>query len=678
MKKMLSLRSIVKNQCNTPIDVGEVKPEKKNRDCFFFESLHVETQNEKVATMLNSKQQTELLYALTYVMKSCECNSDCLQHISRITELLESPSQVIEFAAVTILQQIAKKYPKEVLRQSYGEILQRLMFFPSEEYAELICILLPNISPDDFNGRLLPILLEMLKSDEKFQLCASLILVSCTFNADDLTDEVFFVFLDSKALVTHYLLEITQKAIAVHGQSWFKSFFLPHLTTLSNSKEYSRPGIVRTVLTLCTEFSDPNVYSFLLSAFAWGSYSEVVAAEILNNCEFIMQTKKSEFGPKLKEFAMKLQQSQEIKIRVRVIDIISKHEQILYGSENHLRQFIKNAAEDPALPVKAAFLSRIEIFSQMASNNNIKELIFKYFTNFFGETNEEIRSLLLTSKYYSIIGAPKLTFLLPNFIRFTQSAGDRWRHFASCISHFVNFPDEVVTVGMKAMAGVLNQAVAKSPFALAESCFMFYTRLTCLVKGQYFDWLAQTVLRTYGQSKMHQLRAHYFRLTYILGYTLPYEIFKNSMWPQVLAIARDPVASVRVAFLRAAPKFFDYFRQQGEEEARRNLALLYQSFAQDEDPYVKSVFTQMPKKVMSRHSSDNEARIGSMQNIISGSTLPNLAKAAAANKKPIKPSPMKTLAQGQKFKNRSNSLSGKKGVANFTTKRGTGPVRYPR
>jgi len=64
---------------------------------------------------------------------------------------------------------------------------------------------------------------------------------------------------------------------------------------------------------------------------------------------------------------------------------------------------------------------------------------------------------LLTSYYNSLLGAAKLTFLLPHFIRFAQNTGDKWRQFSSCISLFLKFPDDTVKAGMKAMATTINQ-----------------------------------------------------------------------------------------------------------------------------------------------------------------------------------------------------------------------------
>lgn len=673
---MLSLKKIIENQCDTGTDTGEAKLEKKDNDKFLQKSLHTVTQDDKITILLKSNQQTEVLYALTYVMKSCEKGDDCLHHLPKITELMESTSQVLEYAAVTTVQAFAKKYPRDVLHISYDKILTRFMFFPSEEYMEIICILLPNITPDNFNGRLLPILIEMLKSDEKFQYSAAKILTLCTFNSENLTNEVFLQFLESQILVSNYLLPITQKAIAANGQQWFKTFLLPHLTTLSNSKEYSRVGVVKTVLTLCTEFNDTGVYSFLLSAFAWGSESELVAAEILDNCEFIMQTKKSEFGPKLKDFAMKLQQSSDVSLRIRVLDIISKHEQILYGSETHIKQFIKNAAEDQSIDVKAEFLSHIEIFFQLAPNNNIKEQIYKYFIDYFAESDEVIRELLLQSKYYSLLGAAKLTYMLSSFIRFAQLSGDKWRQFATSVHIFINFPDETVISGMKAMAAAINQAISRSPFALADSCFGFYTRITYLVKPQHYDWLAQTVIKTYAQSKSHQLRALYSQLAFILGSALPFDIFSDTLWPPVYALSHDPVASVRVSFLRALPKFSDYFKQQGDDETGRAIATMYLSFGNDPDPYVKYVYAQLPKKTINRHNSEIEAKIDCAQSFSSGSTLPNLVKGGGSKKPPQKPTPANTLIQNHKFKTKAKSLSIKTGVPGIGCKRPVIPHRF--
>ena len=621
---MLSLKKLIKEQSGPGIDIGDRKPVAQP-ESLNSKPLSNENEENPLVKLLKSSSQSEVLFALSQIQNECSKNPFYVQFIKLVTDLFSSPtSRMLDYAIITTLDKLAVIYPKQVARESYQTIFEQIQKLPAVEFVSCFLKILPHVDTNTIKSLVSQILV-FLKSSEEYQFAACLILEGIPFNQAYITNNVFTQFLQSPILVTKYLSGIIKKSINLFGEKWINSFLIQQLTTVANSKDFARAGSVRAFLQNVKQFTERNSYSFLLSSFSWGQASEHVAIEILENCDYILKNKKTEFGSKLKDFALKSQNSPDKTIRVRVIKAVVDMPQLL-PTDNNVRSFIKNACEDPTPEVRCTFIENIMKISTVFPSAETKEQIFHFFVSFFNDTNESVRSLLTTTVYYTKLGNQKLQHLMPSFIRFAtsnmvttdvlsgasrgsilvnqpkalvQKVSVKWRHFAACVRLYNSFPDAAVISGMQSMTNAVNQVTARSPHALKETCLTFYTRVFYIAKPEQLEWLTNTVVSFFAYSENYALREMFIIIAYTMCFCMKYDLFIEKVWTIVTSLSNDSVPSVRAQLATMLPRYMTFFKQQSDQSMERGVVVLNNALACDEDPYVHAAWEKAQNSLSS-------------------------------------------------------------------------------
>jgi len=659
---MFSLSDFISKNNGGVSDIGDRKPNRiETENAEEGEYFRMVDSYEKLKYFLNSRSQSLILYALSKFSVLCEKDSKYLTLLGSIIPILSQSQQTTEYAALSALKRIAYSNPKQIVAECLSGLLTRIKICPASEYVQLLSIIMPYISVDMLKNTFFPCILEMLKLDEMYQHAACNLLIVFPLDSISLTTDSFSLLLTSVILVSMYLDQIVKKCIMFFGENWISNVLVRQLISLSNSKENIRAGSLRAILHSTQQLSDRNVYSFLLSGINWAHTNDSVALEILESSELILKHKKAEFQSKLRDIAMKLTQSSDKNTRIRIIKIMCDCPSIFSGSEAHLKTALKNLSDDSNPEVKSAFLTKISMISSLSSSNVIKDLLLNAFISFFSDSSKQIKLLLCSSNFYSMLGNQRIQYIITSFIRLLSTPPDNWRLVSEWIKTFVTFPDDSVLHSLQTAVTSVNSCVSKYPFALSEHCTTFYIRISNSASSddQTMDWIITTLVRTFARSKNHALRSLFVKISNAILYQIPHEKFNTSLWPSISMFADDPVAYVRVTLLRFLPKFRNYFKQQGDSIMDSRLIHIFKSFEDDSDDFVQVTRTEIENQMYSKSfgsADDDLSLLGSFPT--DQGSLPSLSK---TRKKSIvsSASPIQTPQIIQRGRNRTNSLSHK-------------------
>jgi hypothetical protein len=491
---------------------------------------------------------------------------------------LESHPIEIEFATIHCFTQLSQAIPVAFAPIILQPILDRLRRSPAIEYIHCLTPLMSVLSPDIVRHQLLESILELLKLSEAHQFAAGELLLLTPQLCGD--SDFFAAILSVPIVVTHYLAKAIKIMPRSSNLTWFENALPKQMLPQANSFSQIRHGCFRALISVLDFADSQQIHLFLMTAFGWASNSENVALVIAENADILSAYHNGEFQAKVRDIALRVSKLTAISVRVRLCEIYAANPVFYLSSDAHFGRVYKGLAEDPEIDVRLSFIKSFQALYTRCQSVQLTDLLFSLFLSFFSSSDRRIHHALVNNpNSYLSLNASKINALLPGFLRICEGLV-QWRLIVSAVAIFLNFPADCVSSSWRAMGAILKVKHVLSPFALSDAITTFYLKV-------FFVTQDEEVLVTplsLARAPAHQFRSFFIKFAAIFGHVQPMGVFVDELWPAALALAQDPVLSVRYIFLRCAGQFHDDFVKGGLQADLKNLTTVFMMMGTIEDP----------------------------------------------------------------------------------------------
>jgi hypothetical protein len=247
----------------------------------------------------------------------------------------------------------------------------------------------------------------------------------------------------------------------------------------------------------------------------------------------------------------------------------------------------KGLTEDSAIEVRKSFVQNFHLCYSKCTSCELKDRLFSWLLPYFSMSDREIgESLIQNRAIFQVIGTAKITAMLPQFLKVIQSLR-RWRVTASAIAILTELPGETIRQFCTQICGVVHDQFAQYPAPLRQSAITFYSAVAAQTDPGDFALL---LVSSFRRSPRHKLRSFFVELIQFVIPLIPVNILNEILWPNVVSLVEDPVASVRVSLLQSLQPFRKLLRQLSLIEAEQLLLGTMAILADDADPYVHAVW----------------------------------------------------------------------------------------
>jgi hypothetical protein len=547
-----------------------------------------------------------MLWAISTIPKLVMADRRALAILPNLTNLFLNPSPSIEYAAISCCIAICRWNGNCAISHVLDPVLRRLSESPAVEYVRCLEQLIPVMSREVVQQRILAIALGFAKMSEGHQFAAGEILVILPFSMIEFTHGDFLSLLNSSVIVANYLVALVLTLGRRMRPNWVETILPKALILQANSFAHMRPGVVEAILSVLDRVDAQQAYVCCMSAFGWAANNEPVAVVLVDKADCLAQMRNGEFAAKLKDLGARLAQSTSGAIRVQLCSICARNPNTFLSSQVHFRRVIRLLAENSAINVRVAFVKNFHLLFSRTSSAHLKDMLFSYLLPYFSSEDDAIIDALFENSFlYLALKAIRINAILPYFLSIVDSL-KRWRTIASAISIFLGFPEEIVQQSWRQMASLVKKRMSSSPHALASAAVNFYLTLADHTpEEELIPYLFE-----YTQSSQHQLRSFYFKVIVAVANSLSISTFMERLWPAAIRLAEDPVASVRITFLNVSGQLRRLFAQNFLSTAEMAITKMSMVMSKDSDPFVQLMCRECCECFKTSVTlSENESRI---------------------------------------------------------------------
>lgn len=541
---------------------------------------------DRISLALDSGSQPHELWALSTLAKICPTEYRVVQLLPAVIRLLSGNSQNMEFAAVCCCTDLALHCGERVSAQLAPALIERLKIFPGEEYVTCLSHCIPFLGDGFINDVIFPVCRQFLTMDRTFQYAAAEILLVIPFRAVGMTETILVdSILPGEVVSAEYIPRLVMKAAEYFGRDWMATLMPKRLVMQANSFQNMREGVVRVLLTYVDKIEETGAYLFLMAAFGWAGTNEGVALSLIERADDISKRRGGEFSGKVREIGIRLAQNGS-KHAPKLFGIYAKNPVTFLSTDSSVRYLCKGVA---TAAVRRAFIENFHLLYGRAAKASMKETLFSFLLPAFSASDADTKEALIANNaMYVVIGASKVHTVLGPFIKIAESMTS-WRLLEKAISICSSFPDDVYVSEWMNIATFVNNAVIKSPFALARRTVGCYQKMMCKANE---DQMSFFLVDKFAASRKHQFRSLFVKFAAGLCFCMTVDTFKAIWWPKLIACSKDPVNSVRCALIKYMEIFRMCFAKQRCKQEEKDAVAIFMGMGRDTDPLVQTVWRQ--------------------------------------------------------------------------------------
>ena len=460
--------------------------------------------------------------------------------------------------------------------------------FPAVEYAEFLGACLHDCDSDFIQSVVLSRVQSYFTKNEGFQHAASVILKMWPFDKVRVVPGVIEGFLRSQVFVVGYLADVLTSGS--FDMNWRRNGLPSMLMPIVNSHPEMREGAIKAVLGGMPNIEGNGIHLFVMAAFSWMATNEVIGMVLLENSGTLLAKKSTEYCTRLREMALKIANSSQRELRVKLPSCLAKNKCVFEGSKAGLKVVLKVITADRDPGVRLAFLRNYLAYDAIFNLRPEKDEMLRMFMPFLNDSSIRVQAFLAGClEIYLSFGA-QLKTVLPSFIRMTGSL-PKWRLVQKGIQTFMNMPEDIISgFGCQMLNQVLD-IFEKWPNPLTDRFLELLSRVLEMTPTNHRATVAMSLERLMQVHTSHHMRRLTVKAAPILSPALPYPFFVSNYWTIIIGLSSDPVPSVRAAVVETILALRNFFKQQGDTGAVQQAERRFMEMRNDLDPYVREKWT---------------------------------------------------------------------------------------
>jgi hypothetical protein len=545
------------------------------------------------------------LWALTHFPAACDQDRHFLQLVPSLISLFSSPHPVVEYTAITCVNALLRRFAKTVAASLLTNVLDRLNAIPAIEYVQCLVTITPCFTDITVTSCILPLIARFVTRSESFQYAIGEFATSVDFKQLQVTTETFIQFTQSKVIVNEYLVSLIRLAegSGCVTSDWIHRIFVNEIMTSAGHNRSIRVGAVRVVLAVADGLLPKQFYGHLVTMFRWAAEGTDVGLALLSKADEIMTPRTIHLFPDFRQLLAKICQSQDVELRLRLPGIVSLNPTVFLGNGVNLDPVLKMLAADRNPEIQLFFLANFVTLFGKSSGSDAQTALFRLFRDNFNEPTPEIRSKLLSSVVFPLLGPHRMSEIAPLFVDLLATVTN-WHDVDEAFLAYLTFPIDSIRANWRAAVPVFFRQVCRCPFPLVESCRRFCAKLLAVLGPEIATEFTSLVIGTFFEHDWFSVRQ--------IGPALAAAISSPGQAPEAVdmlfqaisELSQDPVVEVRASIFGALVSLKRFYGAQLNHQAERKTAALYMSFRQSSDPFLAAkwdenaqIFTSLPRAV---------------------------------------------------------------------------------
>lgn len=469
--------------------------------------------DKKVLALIKSELTAQVCWAISQIPKLGTKYSNTEKLIGMIPSYFISQSSKIELAAVNAAKEILSKHPQQYTCLFLKPILARITAVPAVEYALCIKLMLEIMPAADINNTFKPLISTLFSKSDKFQHVAALILSYIPISKFPITKDEFSVYLKSTVFVNEHLTNVAQLYTSVFGMDWIRKEIPSQLQEILEKKSEIKPGFTTFFLEHMDRILLPSLYSTLLKIIDWGSEDPNIGFLILKRTLAISQSRFVDLAPKVYLITPTLASSSDKKIRAKVPELLVSVPQILNGHESTIQRILTSLQNDKEPDVRKALLDNLENIHSLLESKKLKDMCLNIFLFLFKDQNNDVRESLVNQYLIIELSKSSSPTIMMSVVNLLDSFKTRWRYISRILKAIEQCPKQNVSVVLKNILTLLQEAAKINPQALSPVIISFYiyvihSRFDSIRMNDMLRYLAIK----YGSNKRFQLRILYLKI----------------------------------------------------------------------------------------------------------------------------------------------------------------------
>jgi hypothetical protein len=316
---------------------------------------------------------------------------------------------------------------------------------------------------------------------------------------------------------------------------------------------------------------------------------------VIERADALAGFKKGAFQAKIRDLGIRLTHSVSVSVRCQLFGIFVENPLTFMNSDQYLGRSLKALSEDPEIAVRCRFVQDFHLLYSKSPNPEFRDRLFTWLLPAFSSGEAPMNDALIRNRViYRVIGPAKIAAILPHFLRIFQGC-NRWRTVVAALSLLADFPREPMRPFWMQAWAILAGHLQRSPCTLRNITVTFIAAGCSVCPHADIAARMEDDLR---ESPSHQLRRFYIQVVIGIMMLVELDLFLDVLWPGVVSLVEDPVASVRVALLQSLIHFRRFFVELSLVEPSQLIDGVISILGQDEDPFVRDVWAQVSQKVL--------------------------------------------------------------------------------
>lgn len=523
------------------------------------------TLNERISYCLKSGNTNLIIWSLSIFTKYSLNDKKCLQNLQAIISFLNTKDILLENMVAKCLLELSKYFGKVITAPLLSPIMNKIKENPSIEYIKILSSLMPFLTPETIECRILTMLEKFINDKtESYQYAAGELIISNSFETLRITTDHFLKFINSCVIVNNYLTKMIKSASKTFSKEWIGKILPSHLLYLANSQPNFRYGILKTVFSLSDIIFKKYFYNYITSALNWASTLEDSNIELIlaSKADEILTPKTAELYPQVRDILERISHSSDPMVRAHLPKIITTNPSAFFGKDNlNYLDVFTSLSNDISSETRLAFLDSFCYIYRLATawSQMNRETLISLFINYFKDPSPIIRERMCTSVVYSTLGCDRICSVMPYFIEFASSIS-KWRNFSELIKTFISWSNKVICNFWIQLAPVINVAAEKWPHALASNIVSFYVKVSVFANDEMENKLVEIIIKNFAESPNYRLRELFPKIAGGLCFKTQRLSIVQCMWNRIRDNElNDKVVSVRGKSIQQLIKFRLFF-----------------------------------------------------------------------------------------------------------------------
>jgi hypothetical protein len=507
---------------------------------------------------------------------------------------------MVEYTAITCVNVLVRWCPKVIAGSLLTSIIERLNVVPAIEYVQCLGALVPCFTEVTISSCIIPLVRRFLARGDAFQFAIGEFLTIVDLRRLRVTTEVFSEFMQSKVIVNEYmvaLIKLAESAGCIRDD-WISRIFVEELVAGAGQSRLIRVGAVRVVLAFSDAIPPRQFHAHLATMFRWADEDIDVGMALLSKADEIMTPKTIHLFPDFRECLGKICQVPDLDIRMRLPAILSGNPTVFLGDSVNLHPIFRILAADRGPEFASLFLDHFATLFAKSAGSDVQQTLFSFFLSAFNDPTPEIRSRLLSSLVYPLLGRARISVVAPLFLNvITTIASSRDVHEAA--RSYVTFPPDAILGTWQTAVPVFFGHFCRSPFGLLGTCHGFCEKLLPVLGPEHGTEFTECLIRTFFQNELFSVRQIAPALAGAISSPGQHPAVVDMLLQALTDLSQDPVASVRGAIFAALVQIKGFYASQMNFPSERKTTALFMSFRQSDDPFVAAKWNASSKIFLS-------------------------------------------------------------------------------